>query len=97
MQDQQAFIKERFLGNSVLDLYSLLAHAEEEDDENLLLLSLDIEKAFDSVSWEFLYKLLEAYQVPQYCMDWIHLLHNGKELRVYNNGHSSPLFWSIMD
>ena len=96
-QDQQAFIKERFLGNSVLDLYSLLAHAEEEDDKNLLLLSLDIEKAFDSVSWEFLYKLLEAYQVPQYCMDWIHLLHNGKELRVYNNGHSSPPFWSIMD
>ena len=48
-----------------------------------------IEKAFDSISWQFLYKLLQVYGFPTTFIDWIKVMHNGKELRVFNNGHSS--------
>ena len=86
--DQQAFIQSRYLGNSVLDLYSMGAHALEED-EDYLVLSLDIEKAFDSISWTFLYDLLLSYGFPAEFVAWLKVFHNGKELRIFNNGHSS--------
>ena len=87
-RDQHAFIQGRYLGNSLLDLFSLASAALENDEENLII-SLDIEKAFDSVNWTFLYKLLEAYGFPEVFISWIQMLHVGKELRVFNNGHSS--------
>ena len=53
--DQNGFVKNRFLGNNVLDVYSLIALAEESEDDNYVLLLLDIEKAFDNVNWDFLH------------------------------------------
>ena len=87
-RDQQAFIQGRYLGNSLLDLYSVAARAIESDEDGLII-SLDIEKAFDSVSWSFLYSLLSSYGFPAYFLDWLRTLHAGKELRIFNNGHCS--------
>ena len=87
-RDQQAFIQGRYLGNSMLDLYAAAAAALEQDDD-FLAISLDIEKAFDSVQWPFLYKVLKGFGFPQYFVNWIKILHNNKELRIFNNGHSS--------
>ena len=86
--DQQAFVKGRFLGNNVLDLYAMAARALELDDD-FLILSLDIEKAFDTVSWSFLYQMLRTWAFPESFIEWIQLMHNQKELRVYNNGFTS--------
>ena len=86
--DQQAFIQGQYLGNSALDLYAAAATALEQD-ENYLAISLDIEKAFDSVNWDFLYKLLMHMGFPPQFIHWVQTLHNGKELRIFNNRHSS--------
>ena len=86
--DQQAFIKSRFLGNNVLDAYSIASEALAQDDD-FLLLSLDIEKAFDSVNWEFLYNTLSGFGFPLAFIQWTCTLNNKKELRIFNNGHSS--------
>ena len=56
--DQNGFVKNRFLGNNVLDVYSLIALAEESEDDNYVLLLLDREKAFDNVNWDFLHTTL---------------------------------------
>ena len=71
-KDQQAFVYGRYLGNSLLDLYAIAANAI-DTDENVLAISLDIEKAFDSVNWDFLYKLLYAYGFPEQYVQWIKL------------------------
>ena len=90
--DQNAFIKKRFIGNNILDLYSIIAAAEENDDEALLLL-LDIEKAFDTVKWSFIIKVMEAVGFPPSFVDWIRLMQTGKELRLFNNRHgSAPIY-----
>ena len=68
--DQHAFVKGRYLGNSVLDIYSVAAEAISSDDD-FVLLNLDIEKAFDSVNWCFLYKVLEQIQIPPAFINWI--------------------------
>ena len=78
----------------MLDLYAIAVNAI-ETDENVLAISLDIEKAFDSVNWEFLHKLLHAYGFPEQYVQWIKLMHNRKELHIFNNGHSSsPVYVS---
>ena len=62
-RDQQAFVKGRYLGNSFLDLQAMATRALEEDDDYLAI-SLDIEKAFDSVKWQFVNDLLKANGSP---------------------------------
>ena len=87
-KEQQAFVKGRYLGNCFLDLQAMATRALEEDDDYLAI-SLDIEKAFDSVKWQFVNDLLKANGFPPAFLDWIELMQKGKELRLFNNGHSS--------
>ena len=86
--DQQVFVQGRYIGNSVLDLYTMAVMAIDQED-NFIALLLDIEKAFDSVQWDFLSELLLRLGFPPDFIRWIEVLHVGKELRVFNNGHSS--------
>ena len=90
--DQKGFVCGRFSGENVLDVYAMISAAE-ADHQQYALLMLDIEKAFDSVSWSYLEEVLTAFNFPQLFITWIHILHNGKELHLMNNGHmSQPIF-----
>ena len=88
--DQNGFVKNRFLGNNVLDVYSLIALAEEsDDDENYALLALDIEKAFDSVNWQFLRTTLWGFGFPKEFINFVTLTHQRAFVQILNNGHLS--------
>ena len=87
-KDQKGFIKGRYIGDNVLDVYSLIARMEQEEEEGYLLM-LDIQSAFDSVSWSFLSKVLDSYNFPDSFIRWIRLLYRNKEIRILNNGHMS--------
>jgi hypothetical protein len=52
--DQTGFISGRYIGENIRLIYDILQYTEENEIPGLLLL-IDFEKAFDSVSWEFLY------------------------------------------
>ena len=87
-QDQWGFIKDRYIGDNIMEIYSLIARAEQQDEEAILIL-LDIQKAFDSVSWWFLKKVLDTYMFPDSFIEWIDVLYRNKEIRIINNGHVS--------
>ena len=87
-QDQKGFIRGRYIGDNIMDLYSLLSQVQEEKEEAWLLL-LDIHKAFDSVSWSFLRKVLDTFMFLDSFIHWIELLYRDKEIRLSNNGHIS--------
>ena len=84
-KDQKGFVKNRYIGNNVLDVYSLIAKAEEMDEE-LILILLDIQKAFDSISWSFIEAVLDKFGFPPTFISWMITLYKGKELRIINNG-----------
>ena len=85
--DQNGFIKRRFLGNNILDLYALMAIAQERTNENdMVLLALDIEKAFDSVFWDYLAAVLWGFGFPQEFIDWVALTHQKAHIQILNNG-----------
>ena len=53
--DQRGFVKGQYIGDGIMDIASAIAQAEDDNEEANLLI-LDIQKAFDSVSWQFLRK-----------------------------------------
>ena len=87
--DQNGFMKNRFLGNNMLDVYALIAIAAEERNDNMVLLSLDIEKAFDSVRWTYLHTVLWNFGFPEQFLQWVALMHQNASVQILNNGHLS--------
>ena len=55
---QTGFVAGRFIGENTRLIYDILHYTEKENIPGLLML-IDFEKAFDSVSWDFLYGTLK--------------------------------------
>ena len=66
------FIKGRFISDSTRLVYDLL-HATETKNIAALLMLIDFEKAFDSLSWKFLYNVLEFFGYSINFIKWIKL------------------------
>ena len=93
--DQKGFVHGRFLGEGVIELQTLITMIENYEQaigDEFSLLSLDIEKAFDSIDWGFMRQCLISYGFPSYFMQWIHTIQSSVELRIANNGHLSAPF-----
>jgi exonuclease III len=86
--DQNGFVPGRVIGSNIIRTLELIRLCEEQDMEGLLL-NIDIEKAFDSVSWQFMYESLAFFQIPNKLINIIKCLYNNIEICTMNNGHSS--------
>lgn len=51
--DQTGFLKGRFIGENIRIVYDIMSYTEFSDIPGLLML-VDFEKAFDTVSWDFI-------------------------------------------
>ena len=70
------------------------AYLDETDEEGLLV-ALDWEKAFDSISWDYLHLAVDALGFGPYMKRWYHILYNPydpQERVVRANGINSPIF-----
>ena len=56
--DQKGFMAGKYLGENIRMIYDIISHTETEQLPGLLLL-VDFEKAFDSISWVFISEVLE--------------------------------------
>ena len=50
------------------------------------LIFLDFEKVFDSVEWNFMYKVLEKFNFGKNFINWINVLYNKPLFKMKNNG-----------
>ncbi|CAI5960133.1 unnamed protein product [Closterium sp. NIES-64] len=76
-------------GRSLADAVSLVADAidaAEEEDEDWLLLLVDFQKAYDSVSRGYLFGTLERMGFPDKFIAWVKGLHEGAATRLLLNG-----------
>ena len=55
---QTGFIKGRYIGESTRLIYDIMNYTEVTNKNGLLML-IDFEKAFDSISWKFMYNTSE--------------------------------------
>jgi len=57
-----------------------------------MILSLDFEKAFDSLEWEYLFRVLNIMNFGLSFLNWIHTFYTNISSFVINNGSSSEFF-----
>jgi hypothetical protein len=86
---QSAFIKRRCIQDNFLYVRNL-ARAYHRTKTPALLMKLDISKAFDSVSWEYLLELLQRKGFPARWRDWLTLLLASSSSSILLNGVPGP-------
>ena len=74
-KNQAGFVKGRFIGENTRLIYDLMHFTEKHKIPGLLML-IDFEKAFDSVSWKFLYSVLEILGFGSGFIKWIKMFNN---------------------
>ena len=47
---------------------------------------MDFEKAFDSVEWNFLFKVLEKFNISNNFIKWANILYTNPIFKMKNNG-----------
>ena len=88
---QKGFIKGRYIGENLRQLYDILAYTQTNNIPGLIL-AIDFEKAFDSVSWKCIYKALSFFKFPTLICDWFRTLYGNASTCVYFNGQYSNWF-----
>ena len=87
-EDQKGFISGRFIGENVKLIYDILFETKSQNLPGLIL-SVDFENAFDTVSWKFIEKVLDYFNFGPSVKSWIKIFQNGSESCIIQNGHMS--------
>ena len=91
-EDQTGYIKKRFIGNNIRIIEDILLYTNKNKVTGILL-TIDFEKAFDSLKWGFLKKCLQAFNFGQRFVSYINVLYSDISAAVLNNGHISRWFY----
>ena len=89
--DQTAYVKDRYIGESVRLINDVLEFTDHKKTEAILF-SADFEKAFDSIDHSFLLSALKCFGFDDEFIQWVRTLLNNAESCEINNGHSTGYF-----
>ncbi len=90
-EDQTGYIEGRFIGQNIRTIEDVIFYCDNENTPGIIL-TVDYEKAFDSLNWNFMIKSLEMFNFGASFINWIKTLYNNIEAAVINNGHVSEFF-----
>jgi hypothetical protein len=83
VQGRQGFHNTRRLLNILFEKSGLLDHS---------VLSLDAEKAFDRIEWQYLFDVLQRFGVGVHFLRWVQLLYSNPQAEILTNGFVSTPF-----
>ena len=89
--DQTGFMKGRYIGENVVRIMDIMQYTD-ENDIPAILMQIDFEKAFDSVEWAFIDRVLETFNFGTVLRNWVKILYSDISTCVINNGWSSKYF-----
>lgn len=90
--DQTGSIKERHLFFNLWHLLNIISSYSSNSHSPEVLISLDAEKAFDRVEWDFLFATLSKFGFGTKFIAWIRLLHATPLASVHKNTFRSEHF-----
>ena len=85
-EDQKGFLAGRCIGENIRLIYDILFEAKQNEIPGLLL-SIDFQQAFDSVSWKFIHKTFDYFNFGPSFKKWITIFQSGCESCILQNGH----------
>lgn len=65
MENQSAFVHGRYLVHNIMMLQDLVKHYGRKKVKPSCRLKIDLQKAFDTLSWDFLREMLSALDFPE--------------------------------
>ena len=89
--DQCGYVLDRLMGENVRIVNDLILYCRDFAVEGLLVF-LDFEKAFDSLSWQFVDHTLTEFGFGEKFRTWIQCLYNKITSSILNNGNLSQSF-----
>jgi hypothetical protein len=89
--DQTGFLEGRYIGENIRTISDLIDYTSLKDMPGIILL-IDFEKAFDTVSWNYIIKCLKYFNFGDSFIHWVTVLYNNIESTIINNGHTSEYF-----
>ena len=87
--DQTGYIKGRYIGENVRLISDIISYTAAKNLPGLAVF-LDFEKAFDSIEWNFLFKVLDKLNFD--FKNWIQTFYSNTTSCVTNNGYASDFF-----
>ena len=90
-EDQTGFIQGRYIGDTIRLLYDIIYYLKENELPGLLV-SLDFEKAFDSVNWKYMDNVMKIFGFGENICQWIGSFYSNIKSSVIVNGKASSSF-----
>lgn len=88
--EQSGFLKGRSIWDNIVKVQNVLEDQSPKNTGYLML--LDMEKAYDRVSWDYLYFAMRALNIPTRFIGWVKTLYLNLNARVIVNGKLSDRF-----
>ncbi len=89
--DQTGYLKDRYIGENIRILEDIIFFTKKNCLPGILL-SIDFEKAFNSLNWSFLFKTLERANFGKVFISYIKTLYNDTQTVTSNNGNLCEFF-----
>ena len=89
--DQTGFISGRYIGENTRLIYDIMNITEELNIPGRLLI-IDFEKAFDSISWDFINKVLKFFNFGESIIKWVSVFYKNISSAVIQNVFLSEFF-----
>lgn len=90
-EDQTGFVAGRYIGDNLRLIYDII-HYLNNNNKPGLLISIDFEKAFDSVSWKYMSNVLKQFGFKESISRWISAFYKDIKSSVTVNGMTSRQF-----
>ena len=87
-EDQTGFVPGRYIGDNIRLIYDMIHYLDTEDSPGLLV-TIDFEKAFDSVDWDFMHKVLKRFGFGRDICRWVSAFYSNITSNVLVNGKPS--------
>ena len=89
-QDQKGFVDGRQISDVTRLLFDTITDAYSERGKKGIIMSIDFEKAFDSVSFSFIERVIESAGFPEKLKQWVSILLNDFNSHVNHAGNLLP-------
>ena len=89
--DQKGFVAGRYIGETIRTTFDVMQWAKNNNKTGVLLL-IDFEKAYDSLSFKYIQKCLQFFNFGEYIINWINILLYNFSAVVNHCGNISQKF-----
>ena len=89
--DQTGFIKGRYIGENVRLISDIMEQPQANNTPGILI-SVDFNKAFDSLEWSYIQSALRKFNFGDSLRKWIEIFYMDIESRALNNGFATDWF-----